>query len=87
MAPQHPATFFIGSSFERMVLVHHLSRNCPAQYGDRVPPEELELFFQQIAPDRSQIVLQQLRQLGLLFLLRFSGRLSNSQRLFVSTGS
>ena len=25
------ATFFIGSIFERMVLVHHLSRNCPAQ--------------------------------------------------------
>jgi len=26
--------FFIGSIFERMVLVHHLSRNCPAQEGE-----------------------------------------------------
>ena len=40
----------------------------PRPIGRFIRPEELKLLFQQIAPDRLQIILQQIRQLGLLFL-------------------
>jgi len=52
-----------------------------------VRPEQLELFLQQVAPDRLQIVAQKFRQLRFLLAVRFSGRLSSSQRVLVNTGS
>jgi hypothetical protein len=87
MTPQHA-----GDSLHRLNLRAHracapLIEEPPCPIGRGVAPKELEVLLEQVAPDRPQIVSQQLGQADLLLLAQVLRASEQQPAVWVSTGS
>jgi len=66
MTSQHPGYLFHWINLRTHCLGTPFVQELSGPIGRGVFPEELKLFFQEVTPDRLQIVMQQFRQLALL---------------------
>ena len=66
--PQHLGQLLHWINLRRHCLGASCIQKVPGPVGRGVRPEELKLFLQKVTSDRSQIVLQKIRQFCLLFV-------------------
>ena len=66
--PQHLGHFLHGIDLRAHYLGAPCIQKLPGPVGRCARPEELKLFLQKVTSDRSEIVLQNIRQFGLLFV-------------------